>query len=235
METLEMGVLQLTQDQIKTADYKEVGRIAVRLERIDNASRTIGVSIGEWVHATADTIQTKYGGAVDGDRVAMERDFLGQMSMIESFLLSAEAGDYQVEKLPRSLDQAQRKLLYALQNGCDLKIQTSTNKVQTWNKKHRDAAEKEAKKKAADDYMRSLGVDPSKIGPQGVPSDAAEGMGQEVSKLQVQMAKIAAKLEEVAEAKPDQAEDMIAGFEQRVDKVLSEIKAGIGSKLVVNG
>lgn len=229
---LNLSVLGLSQKHIKEVDDKEFCNIAVQLDRMVDATTSTSVSVGERVHALADVIQAQYDGP-DGDRQSMLRDFLGRVNQWELYITSAEAGPYQVDKLPVSIDQAKRKLEYGLEYGCDLKVNTSTNKVQTWNGKHRKAA----KKKAEDDKIREFriahGIDPDIGGPTGA-IDGGKKKEEEMTPLQLQMSKIAEQMEELSKLKPDQVKSKLLTLEGWISEALEDAKAGIGDT-VANG
>ncbi len=227
---LELSVLSLSQKHIKEVDDKEYCKIAVQLDRMTDATTSTSVSVGERVHTLADKIQEQYGGPKEGDVQSMLRDFLGRVNQWELFITSAEAGTYQVDKLPNSIDQAKRKLEYGLEHGCDLRIHSSTNKVQTWNSKHRKEAKVKAEKEKIREFRIAHGLDPDAGGPTG----AVEGGKKEMTPLQLQMSKIAEQMQELSELKPDQVKAKLQTLEGWISEALTDAKASIG-KHIANG
>ncbi len=229
---LELSVLSLSQKHIKEVDDKEYCKIAVQLDRMTDATTSTGVSVGERVHTLADKIQEQYGGPKEGDTQSMLRDFLGRVNQWELFITSTEAGTYQVDKLPNSIDQAKRKLEYGLEHGCDLRIHSSTNKVQTWNSKHRKEAKVKADKEKIREFRIAHGLDPDAGGPTGAVTGGKKK--EDMTPLQLQMSKIAEQMAELEKLKPDQVKHKLQTLEGWISEALTDAKAGIGDT-VANG
>jgi hypothetical protein len=167
-----------------------------------------------------------------------ERGARGEMTPDESTKGMAKAAS--------SLDSAYRKLKAGLEHGCDLSEFTTTNKVQTWNRNYNIAEDERVKEKAHREWCVANNIDPdAKSGPQGAVSggkdDAAGGTGASgaegelntpPSQMQVDCARLAAKLEELAAlGHADDAADKLMGVYTRVCRQIEEIKGSIGDRI----
>jgi hypothetical protein len=227
-------VCEVTKEQVLNSTPQEVGAFAVRLARVDAKVKGVAGSIGEWVHSIGHIAQREsikaHGEGEEANKEALG-NFLSQIRLAEMGAADEYGSEFDLKKHAGALDSATRKLTYALEHGCNLAEESSTNKVQTWNKEHREGAEKAKKDEAFRDWCKSKGIDPDKQGPKGSINGGKEDLEQ-LSDLQVGCARLAQMLEELSElGAKDEAEEKLAGLEKRVATRLQELKSSVGARI----
>lgn len=218
---LDFDVLALNGADIKSLNEQEFCQVAVRLERIIDATNEIGVSVAEYVHAFLEGIIAANGG-YPYDVQVIERDFVGRVAGWSAYLTSAAAGEYQVEALPNSINQAERKLVAGIKRNADFRVESSCSKVAGATSKFNKA--KEAQEKAANIAKFQDAVESGQV----------EGGVGGASAIEVRMAALAKQFEAISELDKDRAADKLSTLEGWASETLSELSANIGDA-VVNG
>lgn len=242
-------VCDLTKEKILNCADGMLGKYAVQLQRVQNRVKGVEISIGEKVHAKAHLFQRDaievYGmaarpeGVAEGtpDKISPAANdaalsafngwYYGEEQSANAEMSPAERADG-VKKSASAMDSAYRKLRAGLKNGCDLSENTSTNKVQSWNKAFNEA-EEEAEKLA--DFRKQCiakGIDPDNPTPEGVDSDK-EG---DQTPVQLAMSQLAVKMEKISTLDAVCAKQKMASLDDwATDKLAELLKKGAGERM----
>jgi hypothetical protein len=242
-------VVELTKDKILNCADGMLGKYAVQLERVKGKVNATEGSISEKVHAKAHMYQrdaisvhgmaARPEGVAEGtpDKISPAANdaalqsflawYVGEEKSAAEEMTPAERTQG-IKKSAAAMDSAFRKLRAGLKEGCDLSEITTCSGVQKWNKDFNEAIEEAEKDAAFRKQCELLGIDPDKpTGPQGVDKN----QGPEMTPIEVQLAKIADKMQAVSDLDADRAKDMIYAMDRRADEALAELKKGVGEAL----
>lgn len=219
-EVLEMNVVAVTSEQIKGMEYKEFCRTAVHLMRIQDATDGVEQSVAAYIHSRALECVERNGGfpILLENKAAVKRDFIGTLSAYEAYLTSEEAGKCRVLTMPKPIDSAKRKIIGGMDRCADFRTEDTCSKIAAATSKFNKAK----KQKEEDDLLAEY---------QAAQKPASNDGGGEPSAIEIRLAAMAKQYEEIAAINPERADDMLAGQQEKVERALRELKAGVAERM----